>query len=320
MNLHDAQQQFQLLSKNVQRDDVVPFLRWVQSMSETMIQDVESSKEDIIINEVREDIKASLPLHGLVPTERVMLPQAGENADCNASNTVYVDAFLYDEDDIDDLCDDGKMSRNYCQQCGSQQVKPLTFVSHSSSVTQLKYMFQYLIPPHSLDGKVLLDIGSRLGAVLYGAALYNGSRGAKLVGVEMNAELCLLQSKAIEKYHLSNYAQFEVVCSDITGCGEIVQAADVIVMNNIFDFFVPLEIQSSIWQFLHSNITRSGTRLLLTPMIESSLEHLQVNIDIKSWLVKLDVTDQLATANLHLFGCETSEDSDLSDIHLYSVL
>jgi len=33
-------------------------------------------------------------------------------------------------------------------------------------VTQLKYIFRYLLP--NLDGKVLLDIGSRLGAVLYG--------------------------------------------------------------------------------------------------------------------------------------------------------
>jgi hypothetical protein len=29
-------------------------------------------------------------------------------------NTLSVDGFLYEEDDIDDLCDAGKLSRNYC--------------------------------------------------------------------------------------------------------------------------------------------------------------------------------------------------------------
>lgn len=39
--------------------------------------------------------------------------------------TVHVDAFLYDEDFIDSLCEEGKMSRNYCTVCGSYQTAPL---------------------------------------------------------------------------------------------------------------------------------------------------------------------------------------------------
>lgn len=39
--------------------------------------------------------------------------------------TVHVDAFLYDEDFIDSLCEEGKMSRNYCMVCGSHQTAPL---------------------------------------------------------------------------------------------------------------------------------------------------------------------------------------------------
>lgn len=33
--------------------------------------------------------------------------------------TVHVDAFLYDEDQVDSLCEDGTMSRSYCLACGS---------------------------------------------------------------------------------------------------------------------------------------------------------------------------------------------------------
>ena len=40
-------------------------------------------------------------------------------------NTIYVDAFLYDDERFDELCDDGKLSRNYCTNCGSHDVKPL---------------------------------------------------------------------------------------------------------------------------------------------------------------------------------------------------
>lgn len=49
-----------------------------------------------------------------------------QNSDCDPSTTVHVDAFLYDEDTVDDLCDEGHMSRNYCQPCGSHDVKPLS--------------------------------------------------------------------------------------------------------------------------------------------------------------------------------------------------
>ena len=49
-----------------------------------------------------------------------------QNADCDPRTTIHVDAFLYDEDVIDELCDEGKMSRNYCTQCGSRDVKPLS--------------------------------------------------------------------------------------------------------------------------------------------------------------------------------------------------
>ena len=58
----------------------------------------------------------------------LLLPSL-QNADCVAASTVHVDSFLYSDDAIDALCDDGLMSRNYCRQCGSQQVAPLSTFS-----------------------------------------------------------------------------------------------------------------------------------------------------------------------------------------------
>ena len=52
-----------------------------------------------------------------------------QNADCNPDSTVHVDGFLYSDDEVDELCDEGRMSRNYCMKCGSHQVHPLSMLS-----------------------------------------------------------------------------------------------------------------------------------------------------------------------------------------------
>lgn len=43
---------------------------------------------------------------------------------------------------------------------------PADFISHSFSVSELQFLFQNVLP--DLSGRVLVDVGSRLGAVLYG--------------------------------------------------------------------------------------------------------------------------------------------------------
>lgn len=45
----------------------------------------------------------------------------------------------------------------------------LAFISHSTSVTQMKYIFRYLLP--DLSGKIIVDVGSRFGPVLYGVCM-----------------------------------------------------------------------------------------------------------------------------------------------------
>ena len=52
-----------------------------------------------------------------------------------------MDGFLYDDDTIDELCDQGKMSRNYCKQCGSHQVAPLSKSTLSSQHLNVFLLF-----------------------------------------------------------------------------------------------------------------------------------------------------------------------------------
>ncbi len=44
----------------------------------------------------------------------------------------------------------------------------LDFISHSMSKEQVKYIFGNLVP--DLSGKTVVDVGSRLGPVLYGVS------------------------------------------------------------------------------------------------------------------------------------------------------
>lgn len=64
--------------------------------------------------------------------------------------TVHVDSFLYDDEQVDSLCERGLMSRNYCLSCGSHRTAPLggstspllTFVQvymFSSSLSSMCY-------------------------------------------------------------------------------------------------------------------------------------------------------------------------------------
>jgi hypothetical protein len=88
-----------------------------------------------------------------------------------------VDGFLYGDDtEIDQLCESGHMSRSFCGDCHSKNIEDLSkqvsvisqkdFISHSATVAQLKFIFSKDILG-DLSGKTVVDVGSRLGAVLY---------------------------------------------------------------------------------------------------------------------------------------------------------
>lgn len=56
--------------------------------------------------------------------------------------TVHVDAFLYDEDLVDSLCEDGTLSRSYCRSCGSWRTAPLGESFFTTIIILLGPVFQ----------------------------------------------------------------------------------------------------------------------------------------------------------------------------------
>ncbi|KAG0023023.1 hypothetical protein BGZ81_008285 [Podila clonocystis] len=220
------------------------------------------------LNKIIEDLRERLPIHAEAPNEAVSIPESEEFEGYTKDNMVHVDGFLYTEDDVDELCDSGKLSRNYCLKCGSKETRPLNFISHSASVVQLQFLFQVLLKD-KIQNKVVLDVGSRLGAVLYAGYLFTEAK--KLVGVEMNDYFCKLQNDMVRKHRMQD--RIEIVHDNLLNRATLLQGADVVIMNNVFQFFSPVEIQRQLWEFLYTQMKgRKGAILVTVPSLQEQLK------------------------------------------------
>ncbi|XP_063803957.1 uncharacterized protein LOC134980882 isoform X3 [Pseudophryne corroboree] len=239
-------------------------MHWVKNSSD--IEKLTPSNADVLLHGIADDLRGFLPVEAMVGSEN----QAMENLHKLPKPTLHVDAFLYNDDTIDLLCDEGKMSRNYCLSCGSRKTAPIDFLSHSFSIVELKYLFQHVLP--DLSEKTLVDVGSRLGAVLYAV------------------------------YH-----------SDICSQQSLLHHADVVVLNNVFEYFLDTEEQIRTWIFLRENIMKKECLLVTVPSLKESLHKLQINLQLNQWVEEIELDPDI------FLGSETDRES-LSDIHLYRVL
>ncbi|XP_055027681.1 uncharacterized protein [Misgurnus anguillicaudatus] len=306
MNLNDAKNEvLQVLSKT-DRQHLPQLVEWLRTSDD--LDDFLVDNQSIILQSIAEDLRASLPLDAMAPSETMAIQKT-----CQKTHpTVHVDAFLYDDEMVDSLCEEGKMSRNYCLSCGSHRTAPLEFISHSFSIPELKFLFHSVLP--DLTGKLVMDVGSRLGAVLYGGYLY--SAAAQLVGVEISLEFVQLQTMAVEKYGFSD--RIQVIHGDIRSQSTLLQNADVLIMNNVFEYFMQPSDQMQAWQFISQNFRKKGALLVTVPSIQESLALLQENVSLErlplsQWIEEVPLDYTVYVKN------DTDADS-LKQIHLYRVL
>ena len=71
---------------------------------------------------------------------------------------------------------------------------------------------------------------------------YIYSQAQHILGIEVNSYFSELQARVVSKYGLSS--RVKVVNADVRHQAELLHAADVIVMNNVFEFFCSLEEQA----------------------------------------------------------------------------
>ncbi|MEE6493192.1 hypothetical protein FKM82_016758 [Ascaphus truei] len=224
------------------------------------------SNTDVILQSIAEDLRSFLPVEAMVSSENQVMQKMQELQ----QPTLHVDAFLYDDETIDSFCEDGKMSRNYCVSCGSRKTAPIDFLSHSFSLLELKFLFQHVLP--DLSGKVLVDVGSRLGAVLYAV---------------FQADICNQRS--------------------------LLQDADVVVLNNVFEYFLDEVEQLKAWKYIRGDLRQKGCLLVTVPSLQESLAKLKMNIQLEQWVEEIELDPDV------YLGPDTDQQS-LSDIHLYCVL
>eukprot|EP00048_Salpingoeca_helianthica_P018634 m.242657 g.242657 ORF g.242657 m.242657 type:complete len:331 (+) comp25986_c0_seq1:153-1145(+) len=249
------------------------------------------------LHTIAAELRAQLPLDANAPGEHVVYPQTGDNSECTAANTVHVDGFLYDDDEVDVLVDEGKLTRALCTACGSRATQPLNFISHSMSIAQLEHLYGTVLP--DLDGLTLVDVGSRLGAVLYAGHCL--STASKLIGIELNAFFCELQRGVIARHNMGDRVQ--IVQGDVQDHGALLREADVIVFNNVFQFFASVEQQQALWRFVRAH-TRPGCMIVSVPALETALADAKSDVALTGWVQREPV--------------EETGDEDLDALCLYT--
>ena len=280
MNFESAKATFMEFMAVASDRDRQDFLLWLR---EDVLPEFETPNSEAVLegtvslNKIAAEIRTRLPLEAVLPSENIVFPSLGEDSCLSATNSVHVDAFLYDEAGEEELVQEGSLQRSYCTDCGSRNIEDLTFITHSCSKERLEYIFSSLLPP--LQGKTVIDIGSRVGAVLYGAFYY--SEAEKIVGIEINPDLCKLQAEIVQSFKLSD--RISVVEGDMCTMSDLISTGDVIILNNVFDWFMSPELQISMWKFLRATL-RPGSLLVTIPSLASSLAHLDTGIDLADWV------------------------------------
>uniref|UniRef100_A0A8C7Z475 Zgc:109986 n=1 Tax=Oryzias sinensis TaxID=183150 RepID=A0A8C7Z475_9TELE len=292
----------QLLSR-LSPSELPKLLDWIKNSDD--LDHLLDDNNKVILQNIADDLRARLPLDAMLPSETTAHLKMQQ---C-ARPTVHVDSFLYSDEQVDSLCEEGAMSRTYCLRCGSTQTAPLDFISHSFSAAELQFLFQNVLP--DLSGRTLVDVGSRLGAVLYGGYVY--SSASKLVGLELSGDFVRMQNDMLQKYQMTDRVQ--VLHADVCTQDVLLQNADVLIMNNVFEYFMEPSEQVRAWTFIMQNFRRTGCLLVTVPSLQESLNHLQVKpIQLQpGWLEELPVDH-----NVYL-GKEADPES-LALIHLYRVM
>jgi len=73
--------------------------------------------------------------------------------------------------------------------------------------------------------------------------------------------------------------RIKVYCDNILNRATELQNADIVVLNNVFQFFIKkVAAQRKLWNFLHDNITKKGTIIIAMPSLEMQLAEVNVSL------------------------------------------
>lgn len=128
----------------------------------------------------------------------------------------------------------------------------------------------------NIKGKVVVDVGSRLGPVLWMGYLF--SHAKELVGIELNKTFASLAQQIVSEFKFGD--RIKIIQGNMLEQGNVLQTADVVVLNNVFEWFSDPSELSNLWNFVTKNINKKGTIVVTIPSIEESLKNAAVRITI----------------------------------------
>ena len=178
---------FRIVNEIGNHEQIIEFCDWAKEVMEEEIIGSNNGHvpiTDSLIEKRKDLTSVALFCKTLQPNAEAVFPSEQINAPVNSpdglnfQNTMHIDSFLYDEADVQDMTEEGKIPSHYCKDCGSKNCEEIEVLTHSCGRDDLEFIFDVLLP--DLTGKTVLDVGSRLGAVLYGAYIF--SKAQKIIG------------------------------------------------------------------------------------------------------------------------------------------
>uniref|UniRef100_A0A0N4ZRR6 Arsenite methyltransferase n=1 Tax=Parastrongyloides trichosuri TaxID=131310 RepID=A0A0N4ZRR6_PARTI len=323
MLLNEAKTRFFDIVEKLSNDDKEQFFEWI---SKILKKDNYESKlqltDEDILQSYAARIRDLVPVDATLESENIIFQNTGPDSDCKPKTTIHVDAFLYDDELMEYMIDEGIIKPHYCKDCFSSNIERKEFISHSLSIVQQCYIFKHLIPQFcSLEGKVILDLGSRMGAVIYGANILTNGK-CRVIGIEMNHDWCDLQRLMIKdkeatlKRNDNGIIDIEVCEGNILDYRDVLLQADIIIMNNVFSFFNDVNEQKTLWTFVFKNL-KKGSLLIHNPKLDSDFfSHLKLDFNYEDVIEPLNYK-----AVLKKFAAgDENKKADCDEIRIYRIL
>jgi len=220
------------------------FQKWINSLPESK----RSTALEYIRNDYKTDFEEKMDHFAEKAREISNLNDLGTKA---SETEKVVDSFLYPDEVLDELVEKGLFKRAVCKKCNSDEnVDMYEFVSHSFCNEEMAWIFE------NVPKKKLLDVGSRFGAVMYAAEQYGFE---KVTGIEIDSDVGDI-GKTLG-------VQGELVIGDVVKNLNLIEDADIIIFNNVFQYFVNEPRERIYWKLIFDKF-RTGQTLVFVPSLE----------------------------------------------------
>lgn len=133
----------------------------------------------------------------------------------------------------------------------------------------------------------------------------------------MNKEFCKLQEEIIIQYKMTD--RINVLHKRIEEASDVIELADVIILNNVFEFYLTEEEQIKVWQFLRKHI-KKGTILVTRPHLETTFVNINTDINLKEWVKIYENPSNGDLEDMDEFNLKLNQDDKFCDLEFYEVL